>query len=95
VPTIDGDITLTILPGTESGKVFRLKNQGVSKLDRTGRGVDMGRGDQHVLIHVSIPKKLTDEQRDLFQQLSGTLGKEVVPQRERGFLGHLKDALGF
>ena len=95
VPTIDGDTTLTILPGTESGKVFKLKHQGVPKLDRTGRGADMGRGDQHVLIHVSIPKKLTDEQRHLFQQLSGTLGKEVVPQRERGFLGTLKDALGF
>lgn len=95
VPTIDGDTTLTLLPGTESGKVFKLKHQGVPKLDRTGRGADMGRGDQHVLIHVGIPNKLTDEQRDLFQQLSGTLGKEVVPQRERGFLGHLKDALGF
>ncbi len=95
VPTIDGEATLTIDPGTESGKVFRLKHKGVPRLDRSGRGVDMGRGDQHVLIHVGIPSKLTDEQRDLFTKLAGTLGKEVVPQRERGFLGHLKEALGF
>jgi molecular chaperone DnaJ len=95
VPTIDGETTLPIPPGTESGKVFKLKNQGVHKLDRTGRGADMGRGNQHVLVHVSIPSKLSDEQRELFTKLSATLGKEVVPQRERGFLGHLKDALGF
>jgi molecular chaperone DnaJ len=95
VPTIDGETKLTIQPGTESGKVFKLKHQGVPKLDRTGRGVDMGRGDQHVLVHVGIPKKLSDEQRELFQQLAGTLGKEVIPQRDRGFFGHVKDALGF
>lgn len=95
VPTIDGEATLIIPPGTESGKVFKLKHQGVHKLDRTGRGVDMGRGNQHVLVHVAIPSKLTDEQRELFTKLSSTLGKEVVPQRDRGFLGHLKDALGF
>jgi molecular chaperone DnaJ len=95
VPTVDGETKLTIPPGTESGKVFKLKNQGVPKLDRTGRGVDMGRGNQHVLVHVVIPKKLSDEQHDLFQQLAGTLGKEVIPQRERGFFGTVKDALGF
>ncbi|MFO7682383.1 MAG: molecular chaperone DnaJ [Chloroflexota bacterium] len=95
VPTIDGETSLTIPPGVESGKVFKLKQIGVPRLDRSGRGVDMGRGDQHVLIHVTIPKKLSEEQRALFQKLAGTLGKEVVPQRDRGFLGHLKDALGF
>ncbi len=95
VPTIDGETSLTIPPGAESGKVFKLKQMGVPRLDRSGRGADMGRGDQHILIHVSIPKKLTDEQRELFQKLAVTLGKEVVPQRDRGFLGHLKDALGF
>ncbi len=94
VPTIDGEEKLSVPPGTESGKVFRLKGKGVPHLDRSGRGADVGRGDQHVLIHVSIPKKLSEEQRDLFEKLARTLGKEVVPQREKGIFSQLKDALG-
>jgi hypothetical protein len=37
---------------------------------------------------------LTDQQQALFQQLAQTLGKDVVPQKERGILNQLKDALG-
>ncbi|RMH00462.1 MAG: molecular chaperone DnaJ [Chloroflexi bacterium] len=94
VPTLDGEARLVIPPGTESGQVFHLRGKGVPRLDRSGRGADIGRGDQHVLIHVSIPKNLTDEQRQLFQELARTLGKEVIPQREKGILSQLRDALG-
>lgn len=94
VPTLDGEETLTILPGTQAGKVFRLRGKGVPRLDRSGRGSHLGRGDQHVIIQVAVPKNLTDEQRRLFQELARTLGKEVVPQRDRGILAQLKDALG-
>ena len=47
-----------------------------------------------VIINVATPKTLTAEQRDLFQQLARTLGKEVIPQKDKGILGQLKDALG-
>lgn len=94
VPTVDGDTKLTLPPGTQSGRVFRMRGLGVPKLDRSGRGANMGRGDQVVIINVAIPKNLSAEQRELFQQLSRTLGKEVVPQKDKGILGQLKDALG-
>ena len=94
VPTLDGDEPLDIPPGTQPGKVFRLRGKGVPRLDRSGRGVPMGRGDQHVLIQVAIPKKLTDEQRELFLELSVTLGKEVVPRGERGIWDQLRGAFG-
>ncbi len=94
VPTIDGEELLVIPPGTQAGKMFKLRSKGVPRLDRSGRGSPMGRGDQHVLIQVSIPRHLTEEQRKLFAGLAQTLGKEVVPQREKGFLGQLKDAFG-
>lgn len=94
VPTVDGETTLQIPAGTQSGKVFRLRGHGVPKLDRSGRGANVGRGDQLVIINVSIPKSLTDEQQRLFQELARTLGKEVVPQKDKGILGQLKDALG-
>ncbi|MEZ4516782.1 MAG: molecular chaperone DnaJ [Chloroflexota bacterium] len=94
IPTVDGDTPLRIPPGTQSGKVFRVKGLGVPKLDRSGRGADVGRGDQLVVVQVAIPKNLTAEQQDLFQELSRSLGKEVVPQKGKGILGQLRDALG-
>jgi molecular chaperone DnaJ len=94
VPTIDGDEPLKIPPGTQSGTVIRLRDKGVPRLDRSGRGMPMGRGDQHVLIQVTVPGQLSDEQRELFQELAKTLGKEVIPQPEKGILNQLKNALG-
>lgn len=87
IPTVDGSMELDIPPGTQPGKVIRLRSQGVPKL----RG--NGRGDQLVIINVEIPSRLTADQRQLFEQLSQSLGSEVRP-RERGFMDWLKDALG-
>ena len=94
VPTVDGNMSLQIPAGTQSGRVFRMRGLGVPKLDRSGRSAHIGRGDQLVIISVAVPKNLTEEQRELFQDLSRTLGKEVVPQKDKGILGQLKSALG-
>lgn len=94
IPTVDGETELQIPAGTQSGKVFRLRGLGVPKLDRTGRGANVGRGDQLVVIQVAVPKSLTAEQKKLFQELGRSLGREVVPQRGKGILGQMKDALG-
>lgn len=87
VPTVDGPTDLKIPAGTQPGKILTLRGKGVPQL----RG--SGRGDQHVVVNVSIPSRLTNEQRQLFEQLAKSLGSEVHPQ-ERGFLDWLKDALG-
>jgi molecular chaperone DnaJ len=88
VPTLDGEIPLKIPAGTQSGKVFRLRGKGIPRLRRNGRG------DQLVIVQVTIPTRMTDEQMQLFQQLSKTLGKEVIPQAEKGIFEKLRDALG-
>lgn len=88
VPTVSGEEKLVIPPGTQSGTVFRLRGQGIPNLRREGRG------DQHVIAQVAIPRVLTDEQKELFLKLSRTLGKEIVPQRDKGILSQLKEALG-
>jgi len=54
-----------------------------------------GRGDQLVIVQVSIPAKLTSEQKKLFKELSKTLGREVIPQEEKGLLDHLREVLGW
>ena len=88
VPTLDGDEKLKIPSGTQPGKVFHLKGKGVPHLRRKDH-----RGDQLVLVNVEIPVKLTKEQRELFEQLAGTLNAAVQP-KEKGFLDWLNEALG-
>lgn len=88
VPTVDGDASLKVPAGTQSGTVFRLRDRGVPHLNGNGRG------DQLVMTQVIVPTNLTDHQRELFEDMADSLGKAVVPQREKGFLNDLKDALG-
>lgn len=84
VPTLEGDEKLRIPAGTQPGRIFRMRGKGVPHLQRNGRG------DQLVVISIDIPKSLTSEQRELFEQLSETLGSEVIPQ-DRSFFDDLKD----
>ncbi len=87
IPTVDGPAKLKIPPGTQPGKVLRLRGKGVPHL----RG--NGRGDQLVVINVEIPTRLSNEQRQLFEKLAKSLGSEVRPA-ERSFLDWLKETLG-
>ena len=64
VPTIDGRVRITIEPGTQSGKVMRLRGKGLP--DVNGRG----RGDIIVVVDVVIPTTLTKEERKLVEELS-------------------------
>jgi molecular chaperone DnaJ len=87
VPTLEGSENLTIPAGTQTGETFRLRGHGIPYL-RGG-----GRGDELVTVYVVTPKKLTPEQHKLFEELAETLGKEVIPQGEKGFFERLKDVL--
>ncbi|MDH5605862.1 MAG: molecular chaperone DnaJ, partial [Anaerolineae bacterium] len=87
VPTVDGPTLLKIPSGTQPGKVLRMREKGVPRLNNRGRG------DQLVIINVEIPKKLNKEQRELLEQLAESLGSEVRPQ-ERSFLDSLRDLFG-
>jgi molecular chaperone DnaJ len=46
-----------------------------------------------VVVQVAIPTDLTDEQKRLFKDLAKTLGKEVIPQEEKGLLEKIMDFL--
>ncbi|MEK6728255.1 MAG: molecular chaperone DnaJ [Candidatus Omnitrophota bacterium] len=81
VPTLDGNVEMKIPAGTQSGKIFRLREKGIP--DVHGRGV----GDQLVKVNVEIPKNLTAEARKLieeFARLSGEgTGKESFGEKIR------------
>jgi len=87
VPTLEGEEKLAISAGTQTGKVFRLRGQGVPYLRRNGRG------DQLVIVQVAVPTDLSDEQKELFKDLGKTLGREVIPQEEKGLLEKIVDFL--
>lgn len=78
VPSLDGERSLRVPPGTQSGDALRLPGLGVPRL----RGA--GRGDLVVTTVVMTPEKLTREQRDLLEQLRDTLPQAEVVERDRG-----------
>ena len=63
VPTLTGHAELKIPPGTESGKVFRMKGKGIS----TPRSY--GAGDEFVQVKIKVPKKVNAKARDLLNRL--------------------------
>lgn len=89
VPTVDGDVEVTIQPGTQSGKLMRLRGKGFPRLMTNGQ--TSGRGDQLITIMVDIPSKLTDEQRKLFEKLAESFGQNVRPIAPKGFFDKMRE----
>ena len=67
VKTLDGKkVVLKIPAGTQPGRRFRIKGEGIAKGDR--------KGDQIVTVHVTIPENPTPEQADLFKKFAEAAG---------------------
>ena len=78
VPTLDGKVKYTVPEGTQTGTVFRLRGKGITSL-RGG-----SRGDQYVTVNVSVPKALSDEQKELLRQFAATEGAATSdPKKKR------------
>ncbi len=73
VPTPEGVVKLSIPAGTQSGKIFRLRDKGFPIL--TG----YGRGDQHVRVIVEVPTRLTDEQKQLLTRFGEISAADTNP----------------
>ena len=69
VPTLDGNVKMTVPEGTQPGATFRLRGKGVPYL----RG--SGRGDQFVTVDVVVPKNLTGSQKELLRQYAASTGE--------------------
>ena len=72
VPTVNGDVTMKVPEGTQSGTVLRLKGKGVKDLRSDVYG------DQFVTIDVKIPTKLSREEKELYQKLRKASQKESI-----------------
>ena len=90
VPTLSGTVKYNIPEGTQPDTTFRLKDQGIVRLHSNVKG------DLYVRVSVDIPKRLTDEQKELFQKLAESLGDKVNDGKtaRKGFFDKMKDAFG-
>ncbi|TET83362.1 molecular chaperone DnaJ [candidate division TA06 bacterium] len=73
VPTLDGSVKLKVPPGTQSGKVFRLRGKGLPRLS------NYGRGDELVQVIVWTPRKLSAQEKSLLGQLEDVRTDDPPP----------------
>jgi molecular chaperone DnaJ len=76
-PTLEGPTILKIPQGTQPGETIRLRGKGMPHFK------GYGKGDLLIRIGISVPEKLTPQQRMLLQQLARELGQEVQPKSHR------------
>jgi molecular chaperone DnaJ len=85
VPTLEGETELTFDPGTQPGEIVVLRGRGLPVLQ------GFGRGNQRVLVNVTVPRRLTEEQRQLLEEFERLAGEETYEPSE-GFFDKLKSA---
>ncbi|NMM48707.1 molecular chaperone DnaJ [Marinigracilibium pacificum] len=86
IPTLDGKVKIKIAPGTQSGKVLRLRGKGIKDLN--GYGV----GDQLIHVNVWTPKTLTKEEKQALENLKASKNFKPNPgKNEKGFFERMKE----
>ncbi len=86
VPTLDGSTAVEVPAGTQPGEVLSVRGKGMPSL-RGGR-----RGELRVVVNVVVPRRLSDEQRDLLGRLNDTLTDENL-RSDESVLAKLRRAL--
>lgn len=71
VPTLHGKAMMTIPPGTQSGKVFRLRGKGIPDVHSRGQG------DELVRVNVDIPRVLSSVERKLIEEFAKASGEDI------------------
>jgi molecular chaperone DnaJ len=85
VETLDGPVELELSPGTQPGEVKVLRGKGMPVLQ------GFGHGDQRVLVNVSVPRRLNDEQRRLLEEFEAR-SDEHTYRHDESFFEKLKSA---
>lgn len=86
IPTIEAKAKIKIEPGTQSGKVLRLKGKGLPDVN------SYGRGDLLVEISVFTPTNLSSEEKKIIEEFKNSKNFEPIPsKKEKGFFDRMKD----
>ena len=78
VPTLEGQIKYSVPAGTQNGTTFRLRDQGVPYLQQNAKG------DLLVTVNVEIPKRISEKERQLLEQLAQLQGGATPQKRKKG-----------
>jgi len=79
VPTLRGRAKLRVPAGTQSGDILKMRNEGIPRMYRSGRG------DELVQVSIETPRHLTKQQRELLRELAKLDDKHVTPERKNFF----------
>lgn len=86
VPTIDGRVKIKVEPGTQSGKMLRLKGKGIKDIN------GYSRGDQLIMVNVWTPTQLTKEERQTLEALRESPNFKPAPgNSEKSFFDKMKE----
>ncbi|HYJ65232.1 MAG TPA: molecular chaperone DnaJ [Parafilimonas sp.] len=86
VPTIDGRAKIKIPPGTQSGKIFRLKGKGFPEVN------GYGRGDQLIHVNVWTPQNVTHDEKEMLNQMNNSPNFKPQPGKsEKSFFDKVKE----
>lgn len=86
VPTIDGRAKIKIPPGTQSGKIFRLKGKGFPEVN------GYGKGDQLIHVNIWTPQNLTHEEKEMLNQMNNSPNFKPQPGKtEKSFFDKVKE----
>jgi molecular chaperone DnaJ len=87
VPTIDGKAKIKIPPGTQSGKIFRLKGKGFPEVN------GYSKGDQLIHVNVWTPQNVSNEERTVLERLGDSNNFKPHPDKsEKSFFDKIKEA---
>ena len=87
VPTLEGKTRYTVPEGTQTGTTFRIKNKGIPSLKSKIRG------DLYFTVKVVVPKKLSEQQKELLRKYAEISGDDLEEQG-KSFFDKVKDAFG-
>jgi molecular chaperone DnaJ len=89
VPTIDGKAKIKIEPGTQGGKILRLKGKGIPEVN------SYHRGDQLIYVNIWTPKALSKEERETLEKLQDSPNFKPQPGKsEKSFFERMKEYFG-
>jgi molecular chaperone DnaJ len=87
VPTIDGKAKIKIPPGTQSGKIFRLKGKGFPEVN------GYSKGDQLIHVNVWTPQNINAEERSMLEKLNNSNNFKPHPDKsDKSFFEKIKEA---
>ena len=86
VPTVDGKVKIKIEPGTQSGKILRLRGKGIKDIN------GYGKGDQLIHVNVWTPQKVSNDEKQLLEELRQSPNFKPQPGKgDKGFFERMKE----